>query len=322
VGSGWPCSQPTAGQGSSSSPPLTHPHARVTSTPLCNGTRVCEEMPAIVRRGRVKGRAPTSTTTSQRSVSIGEADVSQVARVRLAPTSVSAGDHDPGSQSNEEGEVEEGDDGAGLMSSRAAAAQPPPKRLRGEASVAGVRGNVHDVVTVDDDDDDDGDGVGRSLFIHKERASACADDLDECLGTNTFSHAASKSAASAQQGNTGGSKSLVTNDDVTTPPTSASLLRAVKTAVSTSATSREAAEAVRRALIVVPERSRDVEAWAERALASTASVSSNFSSSSRQPSSSTEDTLALTAALDLVRRVAADVADEFALAEQEHLHDR
>jgi hypothetical protein len=280
-------------------------------------------MPAIVRRGRVKGRAPTSTTTSQRSVSSGEADVSQVARVRLPSTSVSAGDHDPESQSNEEEEVEKGDDGAGLTSSRAAAAQPPPKRLRGEASVAGVRRNVHDVVTVDDDDDDNSDGVGRSLFAHKERASACADDLDECLGTNTLSHAASKSAASAQQGNTGGSKSLVTNDNVTTPPTSASLLRAVKTAMSTSATSREAAVAVRRALIVVPERSRDIEAWAERALSSTASASSSSSSfSSRQPSSSTEDTLALTAALDLVRRVAADVADEFALAEQEHLHDR
>jgi hypothetical protein len=227
-------------------------------------------MPAIVRRGRVKGRAPTSTTTSQRtcSVSSGEADASQVARVRLAPTSVSAGDHDRGSQSDEEEEEEEGDDGAGLTSSRAAAAQPPPKRLRGEANVAGVRGNVHDVVTVDDDDDDDGDGVGRSLFIHKERASACADDLDECLVANTFSHAASKSAASAQQGNTGGSKSLpvVTNDDVTTPPTSVSLLRAVKTAASTSATSRDAAEAVRRALVVVSERFRDVEAWAERAL--------------------------------------------------------
>ena len=85
----------------------------------------------------------------------------------------------------------------------------------------------------------------------------------------------------------------------------ASLLRAVKTAVSMSATSREAAEAVRHALIVVPERSGDVEAWAERALASTASASSSSSSFlSRQSLSSAEDTLALTAALDLVRRVA------------------
>lgn len=87
------------------------------------------------------------------------------------------------------------------------------------------------------------------------------------------------------------------------PMTTGALVRAIVTVISEGEAPLEIADAVRRVLIAAPQRARDVAAWAERTLARPASALTHG------------DEVALRIALDLVRRVAVDVAAEVKVVE-------
>ena len=231
-------------------------------------------------------------------------------------------------------DVEPGATAMPLHSTEVPATQPPCKRMRGETRDRGGEYHPSSTESVGEVGESKApSSTADSATVTTQDQSLCsaekevdeqdvmyADDLVDCfvVDESEAMTTASYVTTHAQNTNSGvGTSSRKRSDDdsdddrvvvrATTqaqappsapPMTVGALVRAVVDVLSEAEGPQEIADAVRSVLVAVPQRARDVAAWAERALA-------------RPPSALAHgDEVALRIALDLVRRVAVDVAGE------------